>query len=188
MPWGQFKRRTKDPVLPENESTYEKARVILLTRLVTDEGTAKCGTPISPWLDAHRSVYANVMLDAWSEARKRSALPARSCIGQVPCRVAARHVSTSPNGLAPSRTVINRLTVWDQMLDMCSDLRTHVVRQGRSEINGAYGLNYPSSRSLTPSELLEDFTYLLQDPGNASMPRPRLQSLTYTAKLTAVHE
>ncbi|OAK93361.1 hypothetical protein IQ06DRAFT_382881 [Phaeosphaeriaceae sp. SRC1lsM3a] len=148
MPWGQFKRRTKDPVLPENESTYEKARVILLTRLVTDEGTAKCGTPISPWLDAHRSVYANVMLDAWSEARKRSALPARSCIGQVPCRVAARH-----------------------MLDMCSDLRTHVVRQGRSEINGAYGLNYPSSRSLTPSELLEDFTYLLQDPGNPNSPR-----------------
>jgi hypothetical protein len=56
------------------------------------------------------------------------------------------------------------------MLDMCSDLRTHVMRQGRTEVNGAYSLSHPDLRVLRPSQLLEDFVYLLQDPKNVSVP------------------
>jgi hypothetical protein len=105
MPWGKETRRTKGGVLPKHESTLDKARVILLTRLVTDDGAAECGTPINPWLDAHRNVYAKVMLDAWSEAREISPLPARSHIELVPCTGAARYVSTVADRRRPSLTV-----------------------------------------------------------------------------------
>ncbi|KAH5205667.1 hypothetical protein HBI62_245430 [Parastagonospora nodorum] len=148
MPWGTQKRRTREPVQPEHESTLNKARVILLSQLLTNDGTTPCGTPVNPWLDAHRSVFAQLMLDAWSEARKTAPLPVRSSIATTPCRSAAR-----------------------QMLDMCSDLRTHVMRQARIEVTAAYALNHLELRVLKPSELLQDFVYLRQDPRNPASPR-----------------
>ncbi|KAH6052381.1 hypothetical protein HBI67_041700 [Parastagonospora nodorum] len=88
------------------------------------------------------------MLDAWSEAQKTAPLPVRSSIATTPCRSAAR-----------------------QMLDMCSDLRTHVMRQARIEVTAAYALNHLELRVLKPSELLQDFVYLRQDPRNPASPR-----------------
>ncbi|KAH5387000.1 hypothetical protein HBI33_066560 [Parastagonospora nodorum] len=83
--------------------TLNKARVILLSQLLTNDGTTLCGTPVNLWLDAYRS------------ARKTAPLPVRSSIATTPCR---------------------------SMLDMCSDLRTHVIRQARIEVTAAYALNY----------------------------------------------
>ncbi|KAH6104964.1 hypothetical protein HBI64_241480 [Parastagonospora nodorum] len=77
---------TRELVQPEHESTLNKARVILLSQLLINDGTTLCGTPVNPWLDAYRSVFAQLMLDAWSEARKTAPLPVRSSIATTPCR------------------------------------------------------------------------------------------------------
>ncbi|KAH5266812.1 hypothetical protein HBI72_078740 [Parastagonospora nodorum] len=77
------------------------------------------------------------------EAQKTAPLPVRSSIATTPYRSAAR-----------------------QMLDMCSDLQTHVIRQARIEVTAAYALNYLELRVLKPSELLQDFVYLRQNPRN----------------------
>ncbi|EAT90553.1 hypothetical protein SNOG_02341 [Parastagonospora nodorum SN15] len=55
--------------------------------------------------------------------------------------------------------------------NMCSDLRTHVMRQARIEVTAAYALNHLELRVLKPSELLQDFVYLRQDPRNPASPR-----------------
>ncbi|KAH5205371.1 hypothetical protein HBH77_100990 [Parastagonospora nodorum] len=124
-----------DPELvqPEHESTLNKARVILLSQLLTNDGTTLCSTPVNLWLDAHRS------------ARKTAPLLVCSSIATTPCRSA--------------------------MLDMCSDLRTHVIRQARIEVTAAYALNHLELRVLKLSELLQDFVYLRQDPRNPASPR-----------------
>ncbi|KAH6109755.1 hypothetical protein HBI64_222630 [Parastagonospora nodorum] len=89
-------------VQPKHESTLNKAWVILLSQLLTNDGTTLCGTPVNPWLDAYRSL----------EARKTAPLLVRSSIATTPCR------------------------------NMCSNLRTHVMRQARIEVTAAYALNY----------------------------------------------
>ncbi|KAH4030237.1 hypothetical protein HBI09_126760 [Parastagonospora nodorum] len=77
------------------------------------------------------------------EAQKTAPLLVCSSIATTPCRSAAR-----------------------QMLDMCSDLQTHVMRQARIEVTAAYALNYLELRVLKLSKLLQDFVYLRQDPRN----------------------
>ncbi|KAH5954063.1 hypothetical protein HBI85_215980 [Parastagonospora nodorum] len=52
------------------------------------------------------------------------------------------------------------------MLDIYSDLQTHIIRQARIEVTAAYALNYLELRVLKPSKLLQDFVYLRQDPRN----------------------
>ncbi|KAH5726700.1 hypothetical protein HBI17_236100 [Parastagonospora nodorum] len=66
--------------------TLNKAWVILLSQLLTNDGTTLCGIPVNLWLDAYRSVFAQLMLDAWSEARKTAPLLVRSSIATTPCR------------------------------------------------------------------------------------------------------
>ncbi|KAH3939103.1 hypothetical protein HBH53_239510 [Parastagonospora nodorum] len=51
-------------------------------------------------------------------------------------------------------------------LNICSNLRTHVIRQARIEVTAAYALNYLELRVLKLSKLLQDFVYLRQDPRN----------------------
>ncbi|KAH4131180.1 hypothetical protein HBH47_017060 [Parastagonospora nodorum] len=103
-----------EPVQPKHESTLNKAQVILLSQLLTNDGTTPYSTP--------------------SEAQKTAPLPVRSSIATTPCRSAAR-----------------------QILDICSDLRTHVIRQARIEVTAAYALNHLELRVLKPSKLLQDF-------------------------------
>ncbi|KAH5205673.1 hypothetical protein HBI62_244630 [Parastagonospora nodorum] len=74
---------------------------------------------------------------------KTAPLPVRSSIATTPCRSAAR-----------------------QMLDICSDLQTHVIRQARIEVTAAYALNHLELQVLKLSKLLQDFVYLRQDPRN----------------------
>ncbi|KAH5229373.1 hypothetical protein HBH77_006530 [Parastagonospora nodorum] len=57
------------------------------------------------------------------------------------------------------------------MLDICSDLQTHIIRQARIEVTAAYALNHLELRVLKPSKLLQDFVYLRQDPRNPASPR-----------------
>ncbi|KAH6289502.1 hypothetical protein HBI39_209000 [Parastagonospora nodorum] len=66
--------------------TLNKAWVILLSQLLINDGTTLCGIPVNPWLDAYRSVFAQLMLDAWLEARKTAPLLVRSSIATTPCR------------------------------------------------------------------------------------------------------
>ncbi|KAH6473292.1 hypothetical protein HBI59_021620 [Parastagonospora nodorum] len=101
--------------------------------------------PLSHLADPFHQITLN---KAQSEAQKTAPLPVRSSIATTPCRSAAR-----------------------QMLDICSDLRTHVIRQARIEVTAAYALNHLELQVLKPSELLQDFVYLRQDPRNPASPR-----------------
>jgi hypothetical protein len=94
-PWRKERRRTKTPVLPENEGTLIKARMLLTVRLATSDGTTSTGEEISPWSDAHRNVMRELMQDAWTDARNRSPLGNRERIHKAPCPGAARRVRPS---------------------------------------------------------------------------------------------
>ncbi|KAH5528980.1 hypothetical protein HBI29_010270 [Parastagonospora nodorum] len=56
-------------------------------------------------------------------------------------------------------------------LNICSDLRTHVMRQARIEVTAAYALNHLELRVLKLSKLLQDFVYLRQNPRNPASPQ-----------------
>ncbi|KAH6078934.1 hypothetical protein HBI65_220840 [Parastagonospora nodorum] len=133
-----------EPVQPKHESTLNKAQVILLSQLLTNNRTTPCSTP--------------------SEAQKTAPLPVRSSIATTPCRSAAR-----------------------QMLDICSNLQTHVIRQARIEVTAAYALNHLELRVLKPSKLLQDFVYLRQDPRNPASPQ-FLNTLVGTVLYNAIKE
>ncbi|KAH5921354.1 hypothetical protein HBI86_247480 [Parastagonospora nodorum] len=92
---------------------------------------------------------------AQSEAQKTAPLPVRSSIATTPCRSAAR-----------------------QMLDIYSDLQTHIIRQARIEVTAAYALNHLKLQVLKPSELLQDFIYLRQDPRNITENQNKFQFLS----------
>ncbi|KAH6170812.1 hypothetical protein HBI68_081820 [Parastagonospora nodorum] len=133
-----------EPVQPKHESTLNKAQMILLSQLLTNDRTTPYSTP--------------------SEAQKTAPLPVRSSIATTPCRSAAR-----------------------QILDMCSDLQTHIIRQARIEITAAYALNHLELRVLKPSKLLQNFVYLRQDPRNPASPR-FLNTLMSTVLYNAIKE
>ncbi|KAH6303920.1 hypothetical protein HBI40_013880 [Parastagonospora nodorum] len=57
------------------------------------------------------------------------------------------------------------------MLDICSNLQTHIMRQARIEVTAAYALNHLKLQVLKPSKLLQDFVYLRQDPRNPASPQ-----------------
>ncbi|KAH5847088.1 hypothetical protein HBI90_238540 [Parastagonospora nodorum] len=73
------------------------------------------------------------------------------------------------------------------MLDIYSDLQTHIIRQARIEVTAAYALNYLELRVLKPSKLLQDFVYLRQDPRNPASPR-FLNTLVGTVLYNAIKE
>ncbi|KAH4798576.1 hypothetical protein HBH61_241760 [Parastagonospora nodorum] len=73
------------------------------------------------------------------------------------------------------------------MLDICSNLRTHVIRQARIEVTAAYALNYLKLRVLKLSKLLQDFVYLRQDPRNPASPQ-FLNTLIGTVLYNAIKE
>jgi hypothetical protein len=62
------------------------------------------------------------------------------------------------------------LTTSLKLLDVCSDLRVHTIRQARAEVASMYGLRDPRTRPLTATELVEDFKFLLKDTKDACLP------------------
>ena len=64
----------------------------------------------------------------------------------------------------------SKLTILLKLLDVCSDLRVHAIRQARTEVASTYGLRDPRTRPLTATELLEDFKFLLKDTKDAGVP------------------
>ncbi|KAF1934578.1 hypothetical protein EJ02DRAFT_429220 [Clathrospora elynae] len=126
---------------PKNESNLTKAKAILTTWLVTG-GQTSIGTPITPWVDAHRNLMAELIQRAWTEARVTTPTENRQTIDKRPCEVSARI-----------------------LLDLASDLRTHTIRVARAEANTAYNLGYPDKRPPI-HRLLENFDYLTKDTNN----------------------
>ncbi|KAH5683767.1 hypothetical protein HBI21_030760 [Parastagonospora nodorum] len=52
------------------------------------------------------------------------------------------------------------------LLNICSDLQTHIIRQARIEVTAVYALNHLKLQVLKLSKLLQDFVYLRQNPRN----------------------
>ncbi|KAH4044327.1 hypothetical protein HBH49_217820 [Parastagonospora nodorum] len=54
------------------------------------------------------------------------------------------------------------------LLNIYSNLQTHIIRQARIEVTAAYALNYLKLQVLKLSKLLQDFIYLRQDSRNVT--------------------
>ncbi|KAH6481131.1 hypothetical protein HBI55_249250 [Parastagonospora nodorum] len=82
----------------------------------------------------------------------------------------ARRIVRSSENSAPASPLVHSDHALQECSppNMCSDLRTHVIRQARIEVTAAYALNHLELQVLKLSKLLQDFVYLRQDPRNIS--------------------